>query len=952
MMHVRALIGGDSAERCLPLESCRKPGATQWKLSEGKEPCGSGGSREACGEGVPGRRVPFGWILHCKALGAKGAKVTAVRHVRALVGEMVESERGSMHGGPELRGSRSRNATSRVEGGHSSMAGLQRKEGRGARRLVAGPPRSGGNDGRASWQVEIPTERAEVEQLRSPNQEAFARLPGISSSSTAAVGASSSSARKMGRDWKKPDRKATLSEGLRRRTEEIDQLRDTVHSLQAQVDHQRDMLTTKDAEIKRRQTQLLQLQASLSPDLQLQKHQSAVTAELRKAEHQVSRLKNELLLSEKQLLHIRELLKAKGEEVSRVKLQLASRDAQLAENKEVIAALRESLTQVKSDLEHSRASPEETSGKQVKRHSPQSISKLAQEQALQLEQASAQKRELEARVADLRNTMLETENEQITIEKSHKRELEVLGKELREKDDQIAKYMLLAKQAQMNFEQRAAKAEKKLESSRAQAAELRGKLKERAKVDLELDARANRIERLEKELAGSSIERASARDSWDKERRRLVSQLEAECCKTTSLSRHLNEAIAAKNKQEDECKALEAVVSTSSEAMRKLREQADSDAEARRHAEEALDKIEMSHRDNVAQLEDQLAEARAQLAAATDRAETNARVFKQNRDALSLVEQDLQRANEALQASQKTVQELENKLTSKVDEARTREELEVSLATAQEELARFKIRVSEVEMQRVTAHKELEDSRSCHKAQVERFESEIARLQAEMQHRSRKSDGEQAEELARVSAELNTEIVRWRGKASGLESALRDKEQDLQDKASQLELFHATLRTSTDDVSNLQETVAALQSKAREGQASRAKDTKLQEQLAAQRAVHNLRLLLKSADLTEATTHLEFSQIKEKFLEQRLQILTYNVTACESHMVKCDPTATAKQQEARQRRMDELDNQLRQSISNRDDYLKTSATNRTRLEHLLREAQERLDIATAPPRQP
>ncbi len=58
---------------------------------------------------------------------------------------------------------------------------------------------------------------------------------------------------------------------------------------------------------------------------------------------------------------------------------------------------------------------------------------------------------------------------------------------------------------------------------------------------------------------------------------------------------------------------------------------------------------------------------------------------------------------------------------------------------------------------------------------------------------------------------------------------------------------------------------------------------------------------------------VEFERVKDKSLEQQLQVVVYNLIACEAHMQQRDPQGTRKQQDTRAQRIGKVVDKLREA---------------------------------------
>ncbi|GBG24098.1 Laminin subunit beta-2 [Hondaea fermentalgiana] len=286
-----------------------------------------------------------------------------------------------------------------------------------------------------------------------------------------------------------------------------------------------------------------------------------------------------------------------------------------------------------------------------------------------------------------------------------------------------------------------------------------------------------------------------------------------------------------------------------------------------------------------------------------------------------------------------------------LEETRTRERKEFALQVEQAaEQAK-----SAATREGAHARAELESramaaSRDAAAAKIEtettRQELDLARQELDRARQElKKARQEHGTSLERISEEsksslraLQTRAESWRVKAENAEKALERKEHEVR-------LARGELARHASELERLAELQQLIERKGDQEGDLREILLSVKEQLAAHKALLNLRLLLKSAEATDAVTHLEFARVKEKNLEQQLQVLVYNVTACESHMTQCDPIATQKQQLTRTRRLEKLESQLKESATQRDDYLRTSQTNRDRLSQLLRQAETRLALS-------
>jgi len=118
----------------------------------------------------------------------------------------------------------------------------------------------------------------------------------------------------------------------------------------------------------------------------------------------------------------------------------------------------------------------------------------------------------------------------------------------------------------------------------------------------------------------------------------------------------------------------------------------------------------------------------------------------------------------------------------------------------------------------------------------------------------------------------------------------------------------------------------------------------IQKELSAQKAVMNIKCLISAAESTDATFLLEFSQKKEKNLYERIHLLNYHVSACESHMSICEPGATSKHHQNRMMNLKTLDQQIKDSEIERDLFLKSSTNNKSRLQILLQQTEAKLKV--------
>jgi chromosome segregation ATPase len=282
------------------------------------------------------------------------------------------------------------------------------------------------------------------------------------------------------------------------------------------------------------------------------------------------------------------------------------------------------------------------------------------------------------------------------------------------------------------------------------------------------------------------------------------------------------------------------------------------------------------------------------------------------------------------------------------DAVRERDELARMLDQQKAAAAETAAELARAEQLNAALRSEITTAADTSAAERRELERETARWRDESQSAAQAA-------AARISVErgeLERLAASWRDKAGELEVRLAEKAKAFEllsvkaeSNAKQLELFYTTLNTASSDVAALQQTVAELKSKATHAEHVKGMLTAIREEINAGRAVANLKLLLKSADATDAATHVEFERLKEKSLEQQLQVLVYNITACEAHMQQCDPEGTRKQQGTRAQRIDKLVDKLREAEARRDDYLESSRTNRARLDQLLRDAEAKLDAA-------
>lgn len=219
-------------------------------------------------------------------------------------------------------------------------------------------------------------------------------------------------------------------------------------------------------------------------------------------------------------------------------------------------------------------------------------------------------------------------------------------------------------------------------------------------------------------------------------------------------------------------------------------------------------------------------------------------------------------------------------------------------------------------------------------AQARAAEAETASLRKELEKSLEHLRAESQETIAALQGRAES----WRAKAERAERSLEQKEHEVK-------LARTDLARRSSEMERLAELQKIIEHRAEDEGKLKEVLVSVREQMDAHKAMLNLRLLLKSADATDAVTHLEFARVKEKNLEQQLQVLVYNITACESHMIQCDPAATQKQQITRMRRLEKLESQLDESAKNRNDYLNTSKTNRERLTQLLHQAETRLGKA-------
>ena len=117
-----------------------------------------------------------------------------------------------------------------------------------------------------------------------------------------------------------------------------------------------------------------------------------------------------------------------------------------------------------------------------------------------------------------------------------------------------------------------------------------------------------------------------------------------------------------------------------------------------------------------------------------------------------------------------------------------------------------------------------------------------------------------------------------------------------------------------------------------------------QELIKAKEAQFNLKILLKEAQVTDVATCLEFSQSRDEISQKKLQILLYNITACESSMSIYEPEKARKQQSNRALRLSKLEDELECQQLKRNEYIQVSETNRKRLEKLLESSKEKVDV--------
>lgn len=307
----------------------------------------------------------------------------------------------------------------------------------------------------------------------------------------------------------------------------------------------------------------------------------------------------------------------------------------------------------------------------------------------------------------------------------------------------------------------------------------------------------------------------------------------------------------------------------------------------------------------------------------------------------------LERAARQAEDKDRQIQSLEKQLTVDVGAVKAEGAAELDKATAllelqegkhAEDLEASRARVSQVQAETSALRGELASAQEQAQAGVAREQRDavkvrevVRELEAKVSASSEAADAESRRARdARDAAQQH---------ASELRELHGDLEAERAQHASQVaELKHRLQAAASDIAAAGAQTLEAQRRADALGAAVPSMMALQSEEVAAQRALLNLKLLLKSADVTDANTYLEFAKLKERSREQQLQVLVYNVTACESHMATCDSKGTAKQRRTRELRMGRLEDELQNSAAQHNDYLATSKTNRARLNELLPKA--------------